>query len=388
MAEIDKRPGARDYLGADEAQAAAAAVRKIVDNVGTVILGKREAIELVVLALLSEGHVLLEDVPGVGKTSLVSAVAKSVDCGFSRIQFTPDLMPSDVCGFSVYNQKSGEFEFRPGGVMSNLVLADEINRASAKTQAALLEAMEEKQVTVDSVTYALDEPFMVMATQNPIESFGTYPLPDAQLDRFLLKMSVGYLDLQEEARVILMPKEQKKNVQPVVGKQDVKELAAKARRVRVEPMLATYIAEIVAATRTSADTVLGSSPRGGIFLVNASRVWAMMNGRNYVEPDDIQYLAPHILAHRITLTHEATVAGKTQKDVVNAVLNSVTVPTGNTDWKAGSGKKTDAVKKEPGIDGKNKPGEDKSGSEKAGNDKIGREKAGKNTDGREKGGRK
>ncbi|MCD7922996.1 MAG: MoxR family ATPase [Clostridiales bacterium] len=315
-------------LTREEAQAASADVQKIIENVGTVILGKREAIELVVLALLSEGHVLLEDVPGVGKTSLVSSVAKSIDCGFSRIQFTPDLMPSDVCGFSVYNQKSGEFEFRPGGVMSNLILADEINRASAKTQAALLEAMEEKQVTVDSRTYALDEPFMVMATQNPIESFGTYPLPDAQLDRFLLKMSVGYLDLQEEAKVILMPKEQKKNLQPVVGKDEVRNLIALARRVYVEPMLATYIAELVSATRTSADTVLGSSPRGGIFLVNASRVYAMMNGREYVTPDDIQYLAPHILAHRITLTHEATVAGKTQKDVVRNVIESVAVPIG------------------------------------------------------------
>lgn len=315
-------------LTREEAQAASADVQKIIENVGTVILGKREAIELVVLALLSEGHVLLEDVPGVGKTSLVSSVAKSIDCGFSRIQFTPDLMPSDVCGFSVYNQKSGEFEFRPGGVMSNLILADEINRASAKTQAALLEAMEEKQVTVDSRTYALDEPFMVMATQNPIESFGTYPLPDAQLDRFLLKMSVGYLDLQEEAKVILMPKEQKKNLQPVVGKDEVRNLIALARRVYVEPMLATYIAKLVSATRTSADTVLGSSPRGGIFLVNASRVYAMMNGREYVTPDDIQYLAPHILAHRITLTHEATVAGKTQKDVVRNVIESVAVPIG------------------------------------------------------------
>ncbi len=343
--ETENRPDAQACLTRAEAQAAAAQIEKIIDNVGTVILGKREAVELVVLALLSEGHVLLEDVPGVGKTSLVSAVAKSVDCDFSRIQFTPDLMPSDVCGFSVYNQKSGEFEFRPGGVMSNLVLADEINRASAKTQAALLEAMEEKQVTVDSYTYKLDEPFMVMATQNPIESFGTYPLPDAQLDRFLLKMSVGYLDLQEEAKVILMPKEHKKSVRPVVGKNEVRALVALGRRVRVEPMLATYIAEIVAATRTSADTVLGSSPRGGIFLVNASRVYAMMQGREYVEPEDIRYLAPHILAHRLTLTHEATVAGKSQKDVVQAVLGSVAVPTGEPEsnklprTKKGSGKK-------------------------------------------------
>ncbi len=317
------------FITHEEAQAASADVQKIVENISKVILGKREAIELVVLALLAEGHVLLEDVPGVGKTSLISAVARSVDCDFSRIQFTPDLMPSDVCGFSIYNQKSGEFEFRPGGVMSNLVLADEINRASAKTQAALLEAMEEKQVTVDSHTYPLEDPFFVMATQNPIESFGTYPLPDAQLDRFLLKMSVGYPDLEEEARIILMPKEEKKSLQPVVSREKVRELIRLARRVRVEPILATYIAEIINSTRGSADTVLGSSPRGGIFLVNASRVYAMMRGREYVLPDDIQYLAPHILAHRISLTHEAVVAGKTGKSVIQNVIESVVVPVGS-----------------------------------------------------------
>lgn len=316
------------FITREEAENASVRVQAIIKNVENVILGKREAIELVVLSLLSEGHVLLEDVPGVGKTSLVSAVAKSVDCSFNRIQFTPDLMPSDVCGFSIYNQKLGEFEFRPGGVMSNIVLADEINRASAKTQAALLEAMEEKQVTVDSQTYLLDEPFLVMATQNPIESFGTYPLPDAQLDRFMLKLSVGYPGLQEEADVILMTKEHKKSLSPVVNKGEIRELISQTRRVRVEPMLATYIAEIVRATRTSADTVLGSSPRGGIFLVNASRAYAMMRGREYVTPEDIQYLAPYILSHRISLTHEATVAGKTNRDVVESVLESVVVPTG------------------------------------------------------------
>ena len=189
-------------LTQEEVERAAAQIQRVIDNVETVIVGKRQSVELVFLAMLARGHVLLEDVPGVGKTSLVSAIAKSVDCGFQRIQFTPDLMPSDVTGFSIYNQKTGEFEFRSGAVMSNLVLADEVNRASAKTQAALLEAMEEKQVTVDSVTYRLEEPFMVMATQNPIESFGTYPLPEAQIDRFLVKLSMGYPTLEEEQRIV------------------------------------------------------------------------------------------------------------------------------------------------------------------------------------------
>lgn len=310
-----------------EAVEASQKIAKIIENVDNVILGKHEVVSLVVLALIAEGHVLLEDVPGVGKTSIVSAIAKSVDCGFKRIQFTPDLMPSDVSGFSIYNQKTGEFEFRAGGVMSNIVLADEINRASAKTQSSLLEAMEERQVTVDGKTYPLEEPFMVMATQNPLESFGTYPLPDAQIDRFLIKLSIGYPSLTEEAKVILMPRNKKRSLQPVMSKQEICALAAAAKRVLVSPTLALYIAQILHATRTSADTVLGSSPRGGISLVAASRVYALMQGREYVLPDDIKYLAPHVLSHRLTLTHEAKVSGKTGKDVVNAVLSSVVVPT-------------------------------------------------------------
>lgn len=314
-------------LTEEEAVRAAQTIETILQNVNRVILGKSETVSLVVLALLAEGHVLLEDVPGVGKTSLVSAVARSVDCAFQRIQFTPDLMPSDVTGFSIYNQKTGEFEFRPGGVMSNIVLADEINRASAKTQASLLEAMEERQVTVDGHTYPLEEPFLVMATQNPLESFGTYPLPEAQIDRFLLKLSMGYPTLEEEAQVILLPREEKKNLSPVVTRQEICRLAALARQVYVSPALATYIAQLLHTTRTSAHTVLGASPRGGIALVTASRVYALMQGRCYVLPDDIQYLAPFVLSHRLTLTHEAKMAGKTGQAVVQEVLQSVVVPT-------------------------------------------------------------
>lgn len=321
-------PGSDQFtLTQEEAQEASERIARIIENVEKVVLGKTEVVRLVVLALLAEGHVLLEDVPGVGKTSLVSAVARSIDCDFQRIQFTPDLMPSDVSGFSIYNQKTGEFEFRPGGVMSNIVLADEINRASAKTQASLLEAMEERQVTVDGNTYSLEKPFMVMATQNPLESFGTYPLPDAQIDRFLIKLSIGYPDLSHEAKVILMSREEKAALSPVIDRDSVCELIDIAKKVYIAPSLATYIAELLNATRTSADTVLGSSPRGGISLASAGRVRALMLGREYVMPDDLQYLAPHILAHRVTLTHEAKTAGKTGRDIIADVLQSVIVPT-------------------------------------------------------------
>ncbi|MCC8120673.1 MAG: MoxR family ATPase [Oscillospiraceae bacterium] len=313
-------------LTPEEAAEAGKRLKAIVDNVETVIIGKRQAIELVVMCLITGGHVLLEDVPGVGKTSLVSAVAKSVDCDFKRIQFTPDLMPSDVTGFSIYNQKTGQFEFRPGGVMSNIVLADEINRASAKTQASLLEAMEEHQVTVDSNTYKLESPFLVLATQNPVESFGTYPLPEAQVDRFLLKLGLGYPTVEEETKVITMPRRAKQNLSPVVSKQDVIELAALSERVYIAPGLNRYIVEIVNATRTSAFTTLGSSPRGSIALHNASRSYALMKGRDYVEPEDIKFLAPFILGHRLILTHEAKMAHKTGLAVIEEILQTVVLP--------------------------------------------------------------
>ncbi len=314
---------------AEEAEVCSKQVSDIMANIESAIIGKHDTAELVLLCLIAGGHVLIEDVPGVGKTSLASAVAKSVDCGFKRIQFTPDLMPSDVTGFSIYNQKTGEFEFRKGAVMSNLVLADEINRASAKTQASLLEAMEEKQVTVDGTTYHLEQPFMVIATQNSVESFGTYPLPEAQVDRFFMKLSMGYPSVEDELHVVVMGDRVKRELKPVISKSDILSLRKKAEGVRIEEQLARYIVEIVAATRTSADTALGSSPRGSISLYRASQVYALMKGRNYVIPDDIKYLAPFILAHRLTLSHEAKISGRTEADVIASVLQSIIVPAGN-----------------------------------------------------------
>ena len=309
------------------AREAADLIERIVDNVETVIVGKREAVELVVMSLVARGHVLLEDLPGTGKTSLVSALARSVDCGFSRMQFTPDVMPSDVTGFSIYNQKTRDFEFRAGGVMSNLVLVDEINRASAKTQSALLEAMEERQVTVDSETHALPEPFMVLATQNPIEQYGTYPLPEAQLDRFLVRLSMGYPLMGEEVRVVLETAAAKARIRPVASAADVLALREAASRVAVSPAVARYAVQVVSATRTAAECSCGASPRGSIALVGLARANALMRGRTYAMPDDVKYLAPFVLSHRVVLTHEARVNGRRAEDVVASILDSVAVPT-------------------------------------------------------------
>ncbi len=314
-------------LNDQKAAQAKALIESIVGNVETVIVGKRQPVELVVCSLIAGGHVLLEDLPGTGKTSLVSALAKSIDCSFKRIQFTPDIMPSDVSGFSIFNQKTRDFEFRPGGVMSNLVLADEINRASAKTQSALLEAMEERQVTVDGETHRLEEPFMVLATQNPIEQYGTYPLPEAQLDRFLVKLSMGYPKMDEEVSVVLNSKAAKAAIKPVATKEQIVELSRAAEEVHVAQSTARYAVQIVSATRTMAECSCGASPRGSIALINLSRAWALLQGRAYVLPDDVKLLAPYVLSHRIILTHEAKINGRTPEAVVSAILESVAVPT-------------------------------------------------------------
>lgn len=301
-------------------------MKAIADNMETVIAGKRRVVVLTVLALVAGGHVLIEDVPGTGKTSLVSALAKSISCDYSRIQFTPDVMPSDVTGFSIYNQKTGEFEFRKGAAMSNIVLADEINRASAKTQSAMLEIMEEKQVTVDSNTYVMDSPYMVLATQNPIEQLGTYQLPEAQIDRFMIKFSMGYPSFKDEVRVIMTGEKSKQEISPCVTKEEIVQLTKDCRRVIVSREMSDYIVSIITATRNNEDVRLGSSPRGSIALYELSRAYALYQGRNYVMPDDIKFLAPYVLGHRIILTHKAKTEKKTGTGIIEEIIKNVVVP--------------------------------------------------------------
>ncbi|MDR2610184.1 MAG: MoxR family ATPase [Clostridiales Family XIII bacterium] len=301
-------------------------IEKIIANIETVIIGKREAVEIVTLSLIAGGHILIEDVPGVGKTSLVAALAKSIEGKFKRIQFTPDVMPSDVTGFSLFNQKTREFEFKPGAVISNIVLADEINRASAKTQSSLLEAMEERQVTVDSITYKLPEPFMVLATENPLESFGTYPLPEAQIDRFLVKLSIGYPSFEQEVKVVELGDKGRQAIRPVVTAEDVIRLKEAAEEIHASPEVTKYTVELVGATRSHPDIRIGASPRGSLSLYRLAKSYALYKGRSYVIPDDIKYLAPFVLCHRVALTHEAKLAGKTPQMVMEQILGSVVVP--------------------------------------------------------------
>jgi MoxR-like ATPase len=297
-------------------------------NVERVIQGKREPVRLALVCLFAEGHLLIEDVPGVGKTSMAKAIARSIDGSWSRIQFTPDLLPSDVTGVSVWNRIANEFEFRPGGVFANVVLADEINRASPKTQSALLEAMEERQVTVDSHTYGLRRPFMVMATQNPIELEGTYPLPEAQLDRFLMRIQMGYPSHDAE-RAILETHGSHASVEelaPVTTAAEVLAVADSIAGMHVASNLKAYIVDLVTATRQHRDLALGVSPRGALALQRAARALAASIGRDYVVPDDVKRLAPAVLGHRVLLAPDAQLRGTSADDVVRSVLASVPVP--------------------------------------------------------------
>lgn len=299
----------------------------IVDNVETVIVGKREQVELALLAIVAKGHVLIEDYPGTGKTSLALALAKSIDGEFGRIQFNPDLMPTDITGTSIYNEETKRFEFHPGALHGkNIVLADEVNRAPAKAQAALLEAMEERQVTVDDNTYLLPDPFIVLATQNPIEQMGTFDLPEAQLDRFMIKLSLGYASMDEEVKFVLEADEAKAKIGPVASADQLAELERLARTVHVAPEAARYAVMLATATRTSEETVLGSSPRGSIALLRMSQAHALLRGRSYVLPDDIKYLAPYALSHRIMLKSSVYSEGRTPADVIASIVDSVAVP--------------------------------------------------------------
>ena len=302
--------------------------RRIIDNASLVIVGKTSVIELAVATLIAQGHMLVEDVPGVGKTMLAKSLATSIGCSFKRIQFTPDLLPSDVTGISVYNQQSGEFQFREGPLMSQVVLADEINRATPKTQSALLEAMEEQQITVDGVTHHLQPPFLVMATQNPIEYEGTFPLPEAQLDRFLMRISLGYPNLEEELAIIEGQEQSHPidSLEAVANSQDIIGLQEAAKSVYVDRLVRQYIVSLTEATRNHREVSLGASPRASLGLFRTSRALALIRDRDYVIPDDIKMLAPGVIAHRIMLSPSARMRGIQSTDVVEDLLTNVPVP--------------------------------------------------------------
>lgn len=301
----------------------------IVGNVETALFGKRHVVELVLATMISEGHVLLEDVPGTGKTALARAISESIEAKYSRIQFTPDLLPTDITGIEVYNQKKESFEFQEGPIFANLVLADEINRASPKTQSALLEAMEERHVTVGKVRRAAGVPFLVVATQNPIEQSGTYPLPEAQLDRFMVKTSVGYTDTESTVNILRETAQVSKTLKSVAKGADILKMAAMSREVIANDAILRFIVTIIEETRQAKQIRVGSSVRGARNLTKLAKTWALANGRNFITPDDIKYLAGPVLAHRIVLTPDAEFDGVKPEQIVAQVLENVTPPTGN-----------------------------------------------------------
>jgi MoxR-like ATPase len=312
----------------EEMREVARCAQGIEANVASVILGKNDVIRACVVALLAGGHLIIEDYPGVGKTLLAKALARSVACRFARVQFTPDLLPSDVTGVGVFNQKTGEFEFRPGPIFANIVLADEINRASPKTQASLLECMEERQATIDNATHPIAPPFMVVATQNPIEYEGTYPLPEAQLDRFMMRLSLGYPAVDAEEAIL---SEQTSHdpfaeLDPVADAGQVLAMQKAVTGVKVVPALHRYVVAILTATRTTRDIYLGASPRAGIALVRAAKALAVLRGRDFVVPQDLKDLSARVLGHRIILSSDARVHGQTEEAVIDRLLEGVPVP--------------------------------------------------------------
>jgi MoxR-like ATPase len=304
--------------------------KRLIENLEKVIVGKKDALELIVVALLCEGHVLIEDVPGVGKTMLARSLAKSLDCQFNRIQFTPDMLPSDITGVSIYNQKKGEFEFRPGPIIGQIILADEINRATPKTQAALLEAMEEHQVTVDGTTHMLPRPFMVLATQNPIEYEGTFPLPEAQLDRFLLRVRLGYPEFVDEIKILDSQRLRHpiETLQAVVTTEEALAASDQIKSVYVSPTAKRYITDLSRRTRQSGDIYLGASPRGTLALSRAAQARAALTGRDHVLPDDVQDLAVPVLAHRIIVSPAARLRELSADRIMEEILHNTPVTGG------------------------------------------------------------
>jgi len=304
---------------------------KITENLEKVIVGKKLVIENVIITLLSQGHLLIDDVPGVGKTMLAKSLAKSLGCTFNRIQFTPDMLPSDITGVSIFNQNSREFEFRPGPIISQIVLADEINRATPKTQSALLEAMEERQVTVDGKTYIIPKPFMVLATQNPIEYEGTFPLPEAQLDRFMMKIKIGYPGLMDEIQILDLQKLQHpiEQISMVATENDIKLVQELIKNVYISDPIKKYIVELTRATREHSDVYLGVSPRGSLNLFRASQAKAAIIGRDFVLPDDIKSLARFVMGHRMVVQPSARLRNLSSEQIISEVINSVSVPGGD-----------------------------------------------------------
>ena len=304
---------------------------RVVDNVEKVIIGKRHEVQLAFVAMLCRGHILIEDVPGVGKTMLAKSLSRSIGCSFRRLQFTPDLLPSDVTGVSIYNTKTREFEFRPGPIMAQIVLADEINRATPKTQSALLEAMEEYQVTVDETTYPLPEPFLLMATQNPIEYEGTFPLPEAQLDRFLMRVTLGHPSPEEEVRILEAQQFQHPvdTLEQVVSVAELIEAQEAVKAVYVDGLIKEYIIALVSATRNYPDVYLGASPRGSLGLYKTGQAMAALQGRDYVIPDDIKLLAEVVLAHRVIVSPSARIKNVDTRDVIRDIVSLTPVPGAN-----------------------------------------------------------